>query len=49
MKFWTFAGFLTGLVIITVVVRKIGVIAAKADKNLEKRYSIDDLIAEQEL
>ena len=49
MKLWKLAGLLTGLVLVSLVVRKVKVALANVEKDSNKRYNIDDFIADQEL
>jgi hypothetical protein len=49
MKFWTVAGLLAGLMAISIAWKKSSPKVAIGMRSAEKRYSIDELISDQEL
>jgi|GEM_PF-2513101 len=49
MKFWALAGFLTGFMVIALVMHKVRCKPAPVEKNPDMRYRIDDFLADQEL
>jgi len=49
MKFLTFAGVLAGLVALSLAIKKTHAKPLPATKNPDQRYTIDELISDQEL
>jgi len=49
MKFWTVAGLLAGLVAITMAWKQSSPKVIARSRATERRYSIDELISDQEL
>jgi len=48
MNFWKFAAFVTGLVVVTAVVRKCQTKNSAVATDPDHRYSIDDFIDDEE-